>query len=132
MESTEAGNTGAQNNSSEGEFVPSEGEPIRLTDSAVDAVRNILTEEGEDGDFLRVSVVGGGCSGFQYDLNFDQDERMDDTVLEYGDIRVVVDSVSVGYLNGTVIDYISGLNGTGFKFVNPNVKRTCGCGNSFG
>lgn len=112
-------------------FVPSDEQPIFLTASAVEAVRKAITEEGEAGDALRVSVVGGGCSGFQYSLGFEKEPREDDTVLEFGDVKVLVDSVSAGYLVGTVIDYVNGLNGTGFKFNNPRAKRTCGCGSSF-
>jgi iron-sulfur cluster assembly accessory protein len=76
-------------------------------------------------------VIGGGCAGYQYDLNFDKEERVGDLLLTYDDVRVVIDPVSAGYLSGTVIDYVTGLNGTGFKFINPNAKRTCGCGSSW-
>ena len=102
-----------------------------LTPSAVDAVQKALKEEGEEGDFLRISVVGGGCSGYQYGLDFDKEERMGDLALEYNGTKIVVDPVSAGYLRGTVVDYVMGLNGTGFQFKNPNAKRTCGCGSSF-
>ena len=112
-------------------FTATEGQPIFLTPSAIDAVRKALQEEGEEGDALRVSVVGGGCSGFQYALGFEKSPREDDLVLEFDGVKVFVDSISSGYLNGTVIDYVSGLNGTGFKFNNPHAKRTCGCGSSF-
>lgn len=121
-------NTGSSDNS---EFVPTEEQPIFLTDAAVQAVRNAIAQEGDPGDSLRVSVVGGGCSGYQYNLDFDKDSRIDDVVLTYGEVKVLVDSISAGYLKGTIIDYVSGLNGTGFKFNNPNAKRTCGCGSSF-
>jgi iron-sulfur cluster assembly accessory protein len=112
-------------------FQPTEEQPILLTASAVEAVRKAIQEEGEEGDALRVSVTGGGCSGFQYSLGFEKDAREDDTVLEFEGVRVLVDSISSGYLTGAVIDFVSGLNGTGFKFHNPNAKRTCGCGSSF-
>ena len=115
----------------EGEFVPSDEMPVLFTPSAIDAVAKALKDEGEDGDFLRISVVGGGCSGYQYGLDFDKEERMGDLALELNGVKVVVDAVSVGYLRGTVVDYVSGLNGTGFQFKNPNAKRTCGCGSSF-
>lgn len=80
---------------------------------------------------LRVSVVGGGCSGFQYSLGFDDAPGSDDAVLEFDGVRVFVDSVSAGYLQGTVVDWVDGLHAAGFKFVNPNAERTCGCGSSF-
>ena len=112
-------------------FTPTDEAPILLTPSAVDAVQKALKEEGEEGDFLRISVVGGGCSGYQYGLDFDKEERMGDLALEYNGTKIVVDPVSAGYLRGTVVDYVTGLNGTGFQFKNPNAKRTCGCGSSF-
>ncbi len=113
------------------EFTPTDDMPILLTPSAVDAVQKALKEEGEEGDFLRISVVGGGCSGYQYGLDFDKEERMGDLAIDYSGVKVVVDPVSAGYLRGTVVDYVTGLNGTGFQFKNPNAKRTCGCGSSF-
>ena len=116
---------------SETGFTPTDEMPIQFTASAVEAVGKALKEEGEAGDFLRISVVGGGCSGYQYGLDFDKEERMGDLALEFDGVKVVVDPVSAGYLRGTVVDYVTGLNGTGFQFKNPNAKRTCGCGSSF-
>jgi len=131
MESTE-GTTKEKDLSATGEgFAPSEEQPITVTPSAVEAIRNAIKEEGEAGDCLRVSVVGGGCSGYQYNLDFEKETRMGDLSLEFGDVKVIIDPVSAGYLKGTVIDFVSGLQGTGFKFENPNAKRTCGCGSSF-
>jgi len=120
-----------EQNSATYNFIATEDEPVRITPAAVSAIRKVMSEEGEEGDALRVSVIGGGCAGYQYDLNFDKEERVGDLLLSYGDVRVVIDPVSAGYLNGTVIDYVTGLNGTGFKFINPNAKRTCGCGSSW-
>lgn len=114
-----------------GDFSGSDEQPILLTPAAIEAVRNAIAAEGEEGDGLRVSVVGGGCSGYQYNLDFEKAPRMDDIVLNFDGVPVFVDPISAGYLKGTTIDYISGLNGTGFKFNNPNAKRTCGCGSSF-
>lgn len=113
-------------------FTGSDEQPIFITDAALSAIKNAISEEGEPGDSLRVSVVGGGCSGYQYNLDFEKEPRIDDHVLEFGDVKVLIDPISAGYLKGTVIDFVSGLNGTGFKFNNPNAKRTCGCGSSFG
>lgn len=112
-------------------FEGSDEQPILLTPSAIAAVRNAIQEEGEQGDSLRVSVVGGGCSGYQYNLDFEKESRMGDLVLDFDGVSIFVDPISAGYLKGTVIDYVSGLHGTGFKFNNPNAKRTCGCGSSF-
>jgi iron-sulfur cluster insertion protein len=114
-----------------GEFIASEETPVLFTPSAVEAVAKALKEEGEEGDFLRVSVVGGGCSGYQYGLDFDKEERMGDVALQFDGVKIVIDPISLGYLKGTVVDYVSGLHGTGFQFKNPNAKRTCGCGSSF-
>lgn len=112
-------------------FIPSEETPIHLTAAAIKAVKLAIDEEGQPGDGLRVSVVGGGCSGFEYNLDFDKEERMGDITLKFGDVTVFIDPMSANYLKGTVIDYVTGLNGQGFKFNNPNARRTCGCGNSF-
>jgi iron-sulfur cluster insertion protein len=102
-----------------------------FTPAAAEAISKALKEEGEAGDFLRVSVVGGGCSGYQYGLDFDKEERMGDVALDFNGVKIVIDPISLGYLKGTVVDYVSGLHGTGFQFKNPNAKRTCGCGSSF-
>jgi iron-sulfur cluster assembly accessory protein len=121
----------ADSNAGNGEFIPSDERPIELTASAVEAVRNAIKEEGQPGDGLRVSVVGGGCSGYQYNLDFEKEGRIGDLTLNFGGVNVFLDPVSAGYLKGTTIDFVSGLQGTGFKFNNPNAKRTCGCGSSF-
>ena len=113
------------------EFVPTDERPIELTAAAIEAVKAAIAAEGEDGLRLRVSVVGGGCSGYQYNLDFDSGSRIGDVELSFQDVGVIIDPVSAGYLRGTTLDYVSGLNATGFKFNNPNAKRTCGCGQSF-
>ncbi len=123
--------SGSKNVMGDSGFVPTDEMPVFFTPAAVDAVRKAIKEEGEEGDFLRVSVVGGGCSGYQYGLDFDKEERIGDLGLDFDGVKVVIDPISVGYLKGTVVDYVSGLNGTGFQFKNPNAKRTCGCGSSF-
>ncbi|MGH7864346.1 MAG: HesB/IscA family protein [Candidatus Binataceae bacterium] len=109
-----------------------EGMPgINLTPKAVEAVRKLHEKEGlppEQG--LRVSVVGGGCSGFQYSLNFDA-LKDGDTVTEFDSFRVYIDEVSLPYIAGTTLDYVEGLHGAGFKFDNPRASRVCGCGSSF-
>ena len=106
--------------------------PIQLTDIAVEMVKTTREQEGMDETFgLRVAVRGGGCSGFEYALDFDREARENDTILEFPGLKVFVDSISSRYLNGTQIDYVKGIMGSGFKFSNPNAAGTCGCGSSF-
>lgn len=124
-------NQEAQTSSAAQPFVATDEQPVLITNAAVEAIRNAIKEDGEPGDGLRVSVVGGGCSGYQYNLDFEKEERMGDITLSFGDFSVYIDSISAGYLRGTVVDYVTGLQGQGFKFTNPNAKRTCGCGSSF-
>ena len=105
--------------------------PISLTQVAADKVMEIRKDEAiEDTMFLRVRIVGGGCSGFSYDLYFDTSTPMDKQLVSNG-VTIIVDQMSLQYLRGTEIDYVEGLQGAGFKFHNPNVKSTCGCGSSF-
>jgi iron-sulfur cluster insertion protein len=104
---------------------------LQLTETAAEMVKVGLRREGLGDHTLRVSVVGGGCSGFQYSLNFDNRVSPDDTVVEQHGVRMVVDATSARYLHGTTIDYVKGLHGAGLKFINPKVTRTCGCGSSF-
>jgi len=106
--------------------------PVTLTPRAVEQVREVRRREGfPDGHVLRVSVVGGGCSGFSYQLDFDEAPGAEDLVGEYEGVRLAVDPVSAQYLEGTQIDFVSSLHGGGFKFVNPKATHTCGCGSSF-
>ncbi len=101
---------------------------ITLTDSAANKIRAMLLEKEETG--LRAAVQGGGCSGFTYKLLFDN-QKDGDRVITDKDVEIYLDSKSFLYLMGTEIDFVDELNQTGFKFVNPNAKRTCGCGESF-
>lgn len=104
---------------------------VLLTPLAASKVNEIRSAEGiEDNMALRLRVVGGGCAGFSYDLYFDEPTEVDRQVNLSG-VKVVVDEMSLMYLVGTEIDYVEGLQGAGFKFNNPNVKSTCGCGSSF-
>ena len=105
--------------------------PIELTSKAVEKVKEILARQEPQPQGLRVSVVGGGCSGFSYQMNFESESNGIDKVFEFEGLKVFVDQASLMYLNGTKIDYIETLEGAGFKFENPNVKTTCGCGSSF-
>jgi iron-sulfur cluster insertion protein len=108
-----------------------EGVALFLTDVAVEKVKEVMTREGVKEGGLRVAIVGGGCSGFQYNLSLDDSPREDDIIIEQGGVRLLLDPISQQYVYGTVIDYVNGLHGAGFKFVNPNANRTCGCGSSF-
>ncbi len=103
---------------------------ITLTPEAIAKVKSILAEHKEESG-LRIAVVGGGCSGFQYQMTLDKEPRVDDEIIDMEGLRVFVDTRSLLYLNGTKVDYVDGLNGSGFKFDNPNAKATCGCGESF-
>lgn len=106
--------------------------PVQLTDTAVEMVKVTREQEGMDESYgLRVAVRGGGCSGFEYALDFDTKPRDNDTVLDYDGLKVFVDSVSSRYLAGTEIDYVKSIMGAGFKFNNPKAVGTCGCGSSF-
>jgi iron-sulfur cluster assembly accessory protein len=104
---------------------------VVLTPKAVEMVRKMRAKEGlgaEQG--LRIAVTGGGCSGFQYQLNFDA-EKEGDRVAHFDDVRVLVDEISFPYIAGVTLDFVEGLHGAGFKFDNPRASRTCGCGSSF-
>jgi iron-sulfur cluster assembly accessory protein len=104
---------------------------VVLTPKAVEMVRKMKAKEGlgaEQG--LRIAVTGGGCSGFQYQLNFDS-EKEGDRVANFEDVRVFVDEISFPYIAGVTLDFVEGLHGAGFKFDNPRASRTCGCGSSF-
>lgn len=104
---------------------------LKLTPKAADVVRALRDKEGLSPEHgLRIGVVGGGCSGFQYQLKFDT-EKEGDRVVVAGDVRVFVDQGAMPYIAGTTLDYVEGLHGAGFKFDNPRATRTCGCGSSF-
>ena len=104
---------------------------LKLTENAIAQAKAILARENLEGHGLRVAVVTSGCSGYSYHMDFEKEEKPGDTVLEMDGVNVYLDPSSRKYLQGTVIDYVSGLQGAGFKFNNPNVTATCGCGTSF-
>ena len=107
---------------------------IYVSDKAKEKVLQLFNDAGIAGDvtyFLRVSVVGGGCSGLSYKLDFDNEKRSMDQEFEDNGIKVVTDLKSFLYLVNTTLDFSDGLNGKGFFFSNPNASRTCGCGESF-
>lgn len=103
---------------------------INVTEQAAQKVQELISSEGYDGYGLRVQVVGGGCSGMQYRLGFDE-KRDGDKVIEKDGLKVFVDLKSALYLAGSSVDYVEGLMGAGFKIENPNVRSQCGCGESF-
>ena len=104
---------------------------IQVTEKAKSKVSEILTAENKAGQGLRVQVMGGGCSGFQYGLTFAESAGPADMVIDCGSFKVYIDPVSSQYLDKATVDYIDGLNGSGFKIENPEAKSTCGCGSSF-
>jgi iron-sulfur cluster assembly accessory protein len=113
------------------EYIPGPESMLLITSGAATKVNEIRDAEGIEGAMaLRLRVVGGGCAGFSYDLYFDEPTEVDRQFEAMG-VKCVVDEMSLMYLVGTEIDYVEGLQGAGFKFNNPNVKSTCGCGSSF-
>ena len=105
--------------------------PVTLTPNAVAKVKEIMAQQNPVPAGLRVGVVGGGCSGFSYSMSFENGSGMMDKVFDMDGLKVFVDATSVMYLNNCIVDYVETLEGAGFKFDNPNVKSTCGCGSSF-
>ena len=104
---------------------------VTLTPGAVTKVRQLLIAEDDPSLALRMAVRPGGCSGFSYEMYFDSEFGAGDTVEKFDDVQVVVDNQSVEHLRGSVLDYSDGLMDAGFAINNPNVNRSCGCGNSF-
>ena len=104
---------------------------VQLTETAIGKVAEILNTQEPKPAGLRISVVGGGCSGFSYSMAFENSPGMLDKTYNFGDLKVFVDQASLLYLDGAEVDYVETLEGSGFKFNTPNVKSTCGCGSSF-
>jgi len=105
---------------------------ITVTPKAIAEIKNIKKDQSiPDNYILRIGVQGGGCSGFQYSLAFDETVGDGDSTFTYDDVKIVVDYKSMLYLKGIVLDFQDGLSGRGFEFKNPNATRTCGCGSSF-
>ena len=102
---------------------------ILTTSNAVKRIRSVI-DSSKDSNF-RVYVTGGGCSGFQYGFKFDDDEAFDDDVIDFGEFKVLIDSMSYPYLFGSTLDFVEDLSGAKFVIENPNAKTTCGCGESF-
>ncbi len=104
---------------------------VKLTPKALEMVRKMQSKEGLDASHgLRIGVVGGGCSGFQYQLNFDT-AKEGDRIADIEGVKIFIDEISLPYIAGTTLDFVEGLHGAGFRFDNPRASRTCGCGSSF-
>ena len=104
---------------------------VTVSDEAADKIRHLLDQEGTANSGLRMAVMGGGCSGFQYKLEFAESPGDMDSVIESNGVRVFIDPKSSLYLNGVILGYSDGLMGSGFQVENPNARTTCGCGESF-
>jgi iron-sulfur cluster assembly accessory protein len=105
--------------------------PVTFTGMAINKVKEIMAQQNPVPAGLRVGVVGGGCSGFSYSMSFENGAGMMDKTFDFEGLKVFVDATSLMYLKGVTVDYVETLEGAGFKFENPNVKSTCGCGSSF-
>jgi iron-sulfur cluster assembly accessory protein len=108
-----------------------DAKPINFTSNAISKVKEIMAQQNPVPAGLRVGVVGGGCSGFSYSMAFENGAGMMDKTFDFEGLKVFVDATSLMYLTGVNVDYLETLEGAGFKFDNPNVKSTCGCGSSF-
>jgi len=108
-----------------------DSKPINFTGSAIAKVKEIMAQQNPVPAGLRVGVVGGGCSGFSYSMSFENGAGMMDKTFDFEGLKVFIDATSLMYLKGVSVDYLETLEGAGFKFDNPNVKSTCGCGSSF-
>lgn len=104
---------------------------VQFTENAVQKIREMADAQEFADHGVRVMVVGGGCAGFTYDMDFETDKRDDDEISEQHGLRVFVDAMSAMYLDGTTVDYVESLDFSGFHFDNPTATRTCGCGSSF-
>jgi len=104
---------------------------VQLTSTAVNKVREILDTQEPKPAGIRIAVVGGGCSGFSYSMAFENTPNMLDKTYSFDGLKVFIDQASLLYLDGAEVDYVETIEGSGFKFNNPNVKNTCGCGSSF-
>src|SRR5437660_7353792 len=104
---------------------------LQITERAVGKVKEIMSSQQPAPAGLRIAVVGGGCSGFSYSMAFENTPNMLDKTYEYSGLKLFVDQASMLYLDGAEVDYVETLEGSGFKFSNPQVKSTCGCGSSF-
>lgn len=112
-------------------FAFSAERPVALSPKAVEMVKEAITSQKLDNHLLRIAVVGGGCSGLNYDLDLVREAKPTDLIYDHEGLKIAVDAMSARFLEGTVIDYVSSIQGAGFKFNNPKAKASCGCGSSF-
>lgn len=110
---------------------PTKSAPVTFTPNAIKKVKEIMAQQNPVPAGLRVGVVGGGCSGFSYSMAFENGAGMMDKTFEVEGLKLFIDATSAMYLQGATVDYLETLEGAGFKFENPNVRNTCGCGSSF-
>lgn len=101
-----------------------------MTEKAIAKIKEISESEGIGHCNVRAKIQGGGCAGFQYDLNFEEKIQDTDEVMEFDGIQLIIDPISFQYMENVTIDYLEAMIGAGFKFINPDVKSTCGCGHS--
>jgi iron-sulfur cluster assembly protein len=127
MDSTQTQNPAAPAPAPEGDT----RSPVRLTPAAVQQVKAVMAAQNFQGYFFSIRVVPAGCSGLGYDLNLVKEAKPNDHVWEQEGVQLTTDALSSKYLLGTEIDFVSGVTGSGFKFINPNAKQSCGCGTSF-
>jgi iron-sulfur cluster insertion protein len=113
------------------DMTPLPDRQVSLSDSAAKRIAQLIAAEGDDKLMLRLSVSGGGCSGFQYGFSFDNNAQVDDHLFERDGVKVVIDEASLDLLNGAEIDFVEDLVGAAFQVKNPNAKSSCGCGSSF-
>jgi iron-sulfur cluster assembly protein len=104
---------------------------ITLTENAVKAVSRFIAGSGKPDSGLRIEVTDGGCSGYSYGLRLEEKQTQDDTVIDCGEVKVFIDPLSLPMLDGMSIDFVDSLEGSGFKFTNPNAVKSCACGSSF-
>ncbi len=114
-----------------GELSMSSVESVIVSEKAVEQIKRVQEREAKSNQFLRLSVVGGGCSGLSYKMAFEEGTKEGDTTFDFHGVKVAVDSRSLLFLKGMTLDFSDGLNGQGFVFNNPNAKTSCGCGSSF-
>jgi len=105
--------------------------PVSISERAASRVADLIVQQGNPALKLRLTVSGGGCSGFQYGFDFDEEQKADDIVVERGGVTMLVDSMSLLYVMGAEVDYVEDLVGASFQVVNPNATASCGCGSSF-
>lgn len=117
--------------SSTGQQASSSEQPLKLTEAAVAQVKTVIQQNNFEGYYLSIRVVPAGCSGMGYDLNLIKEAKAGDITFEQDGVKITTDEMSVQYLGGTLVDYVTSLQGAGFKFTNPNAKSSCGCGTSF-